>query len=128
MDPTDEERDLVAQARAAWLSGDAAGAAAILEGYAARRPDRRDALLALGDGDPRQAHDVQPVECLRCGALVPYGGRMRLHEGGAAREVLLGEWFVKRPAFDVYACGTCGHVELFRPDATRAPGPIARRA
>ncbi|GAB6195061.1 DUF7577 domain-containing protein [Lysobacter xanthus] len=59
------------------------------------------------------------LDCLRCHGPMRFTARRRLHDGSWAREALLGEWFVDRPAFDVYACPSCGKVELFLPDAAR---------
>ena len=42
--------------------------------------------------------------------------RIKIHEGTRAWPFLfgrLGELFVSRSTFDIYACGTCGKVEFF---------------
>jgi hypothetical protein len=54
------------------------------------------------------------LKCLRCSHDLEHLGTKRFHEGtnwGLLGEI--GEIFVKREQFDVYACGRCGHVELF---------------
>jgi hypothetical protein len=56
------------------------------------------------------------LTCPRCPSATPldFLGTKKFHEGtnwGALGE--LGELFTSRQAFDVYACPTCGRVELF---------------
>jgi ribosomal protein L40E len=69
------------------------------------------------DGEPDAAFEpavVKALTCLRCEATLEHVGTKRFHEGarwGALGE--LGELFVKRDRFDVYACPQCGHVEFF---------------
>lgn len=57
------------------------------------------------------------MHCLRCAATtMEFIGRRRFHEGTQAMPFLLGdlgELFVNREEFDLYACSTCGKVELF---------------
>ncbi len=73
-------------------------------------------------GSPRYGDatsDIEPVtvvslNCLRCDVALEHVGTKRFHEGarwGVLGE--LGELFVKRERFDVYACPRCGHVEFF---------------
>jgi hypothetical protein len=74
-----------------------------------------------GSEDPILGHAVAPgdrsggpLRCLRCDTVIEHLGTKRFHEGtnwGLFGEV--GEWFVKRQQFDVYACPRCGRVELF---------------
>ena len=57
---------------------------------------------------------ANPISCLRCKETLQHAGTRRFHEGtnwGVLGE--LGELFVKRERFDVYACPGCGHVEFF---------------
>jgi len=57
---------------------------------------------------------ANPISCLRCKGTLQHAGTRRFHEGtnwGVLGE--LGEFFVKRERFDVYACPQCGHVEFF---------------
>jgi hypothetical protein len=69
------------------------------------------------DGEADAAFEpvvVKTVACLRCEAALEHVGTKRFHEGtrwGVFGE--LGELFVKRDRFDVYACPMCGHVEFF---------------
>src|SRR5215510_9055353 len=65
--------------------------------------------------------DVQPMahsafSCLRCNSQMHLVRRMQFHEGTRAWPFLLGdlgELFVNRETFDVYACAQCGKVEFF---------------
>ena len=54
------------------------------------------------------------IACLRCHQQLEHLGAKDFHEG-ANWGVLggLGELFVKRDRFDVYACPRCGRVEFF---------------
>ena len=54
------------------------------------------------------------VTCPRCNVPKAYLGTKEFHEGtrwGFLGE--LGELFVNKESFDVYACPTCGSVEFF---------------
>ncbi len=55
--------------------------------------------------------------CLRCtDTEMTFIGRRRFHEGTQAMPFLLGELgelFAPREEFDLYACPSCGKVELF---------------
>lgn len=54
------------------------------------------------------------LTCLRCPGTLEHLGTRRFHEGtnwGVLGE--LGELFVKREQFDIYACPRCGKVEFF---------------
>ncbi len=69
---------------------------------------------------PPPAHagpSPRQMQCLRCaGAAMEFIGRRRFHEGTQAMPFLLGdlgELFVHREEFDLYACAACGKVELF---------------
>ncbi len=56
----------------------------------------------------------KPLKCLRCFTRLDFFGTKRFHEGtrlGFLGE--LGELFVNRESFDVYACPHCGKVEFF---------------
>lgn len=58
------------------------------------------------------------LSCLRCNQPMEALGAMRFHEGSRAAPFLLGdlgELFVNREGFDVYACNGCGKVEFFVP-------------
>lgn len=63
------------------------------------------------------------IECLRCpGTRMEFIGRKRFHEGSQAMPFLLGdigELFVNREEFDVFACPACGKAELFLSSASR---------
>ena len=52
------------------------------------------------------------VRCLRCRENMEYCGNKRFYEGGHFA-ALMGNLFVNRESFDVYACPGCGHVEFF---------------
>jgi phage FluMu protein Com len=57
---------------------------------------------------------MKTLECVRCEQPLEHLGTKRFHEGtnwGFFGE--LGELFVKRDQFDVYACPRCGRVEFF---------------
>jgi hypothetical protein len=57
---------------------------------------------------------MKTLECGRCNQQLEHLGTKRFHEGtnwGFFGE--LGELFVKRDQFDVYACPRCGRVEFF---------------
>lgn len=56
----------------------------------------------------------KPVDCPRCHTTKQYVGTRRFHEGtrwGLLGD--LGELFVNKETFDVYACPRCGSVEFF---------------
>lgn len=58
------------------------------------------------------------LDCLRCHAAMDYAGRRRFHEGSQAAPFVLGnlgELFVRREMFDLYACPDCGKIEMFLP-------------
>jgi predicted amidophosphoribosyltransferase len=57
------------------------------------------------------------LACLRCGEPMRHRGTRAFHEGSRAQEVLLGEFFVGRERFDLYACNACGRAEFFMADA-----------
>ena len=67
------------------------------------------------------------AECLRCGQALAYLGTRKFHEGTRAWPFFLGnvgELFVNREEFEVYACARCGRVEFFVEgvgDELRAP-------
>jgi hypothetical protein len=68
------------------------------------------------DSPPAEKPEVQarPIACLRCNEQLEHLGTKHFHEGrnwGVLGE--LGELFVKRDRFDVYACPRCGRVEFF---------------
>lgn len=68
------------------------------------------------DGESAQVAPEAPsaLTCLRCSETIEHLGTKRFHEGanwGILGE--LGELFVKRERFDVYACPKCGKVEFF---------------
>ena len=52
------------------------------------------------------------LQCLRCKENLDYCGAKRFYEGGHFA-ALMGDLFVNRESFDVYACPQCGHVEFF---------------
>lgn len=54
-----------------------------------------------------------PPSCSRCRARLTYRGRKRFYEGGLFRELFLGELFIHREKYHVYACSRCAHVEFF---------------
>jgi Zn finger protein HypA/HybF involved in hydrogenase expression len=60
--------------------------------------------------------NTQPksVQCPRCQVPKTYLGTKRFHEGrryGILGD--LGELFINKETFDVYACSRCGSVEFF---------------
>lgn len=62
--------------------------------------------------------DTSPksVACLRCATPTRFVGTKKFHEGTRGWAFALGEvgeLFVNREQFDIYACGSCGHVEFF---------------
>jgi predicted nucleic-acid-binding Zn-ribbon protein len=57
---------------------------------------------------------LNPIACPRCSEQLEHLGTKRFHQGtnwGVLGE--LGEFFVKRERFDVYACPRCGRVEFY---------------
>ena len=73
-------------------------------------------LAKEGDSVPAEnpVSRGNPIACLRCNQELEHLGTKRFHEGknwGVLGE--LGELFVKRDTFDVYACPRCGRVEFF---------------
>lgn len=64
-------------------------------------------------GDQASGASGNP-ECLRCHTRIEFLGTKEFHEGtrwGLLGE--LGELFVNKERFDIYACPKCGHVEFF---------------
>jgi hypothetical protein len=56
------------------------------------------------------------AQCLRCQRPLAYLGTREFHEGTRAWPFLLaelGELFVNREEFQLFACPRCGHVEFF---------------
>lgn len=67
-----------------------------------------------GEPAPSAPEAPRDLTCLRCSATIEHLGTRRFHEGtnwGVLGE--LGELFVKREQFDIYACPKCGKVEFF---------------
>lgn len=75
---------------------------------------------------------AKTLNCIRCNTPMRFFGTKRFHEGTRQFGFWLGdlgELFVNREAFDVYACPRCGKVELFvdglgedhRPPETNPP-------
>jgi len=65
------------------------------------------------DVDPQPAK-AKSVRCARCAVDMRFMGTKKFHEGprwGALGD--LGELFVKKETFDIYACPRCGVVEMF---------------
>ena len=65
---------------------------------------------------PRNEPLSRDLSCLRCATPMSVVDRIKIHEGTRAWPFLfgrLGELFVSRSTFDIYACGTCGKVEFF---------------
>jgi len=57
---------------------------------------------------------VSKLQCLRCKSTMHFLGEKSFHEGtrwGALGD--LGELFVNKESFDLYACVRCGRVEFF---------------
>lgn len=53
------------------------------------------------------------IECPHCKTGLEYFGKKRLYEGDHLTPIVLGELFVNRMNFDLYACLRCGHIEFF---------------
>ena len=53
------------------------------------------------------------IDCLRCNLPMVHAGRKQFHEGSYFADIVLGDFFIKRQNFDLYACGKCGKVEFF---------------
>ena len=63
------------------------------------------------------------LSCKRCDTTLVFLGEKRIHEGtnwGVLGEI--GEMFVKKEDFELYACPSCGSIEWF---LTPAPGDPA---
>lgn len=66
--------------------------------------------MADGEDDAR---------CIRCDGKLVFVGEKDLHEGSRGWGFFLGdvgELFTNREKLEMYACETCGHVELFLPE------------
>jgi hypothetical protein len=78
---------------------------------------RRVASSTCGYDRSVHEHPNAPtIPCLRCQNPARYVGVKRFHEGTRAWSFVLGdlgELFVNREQFDIYACAACGHVEFF---------------
>ena len=75
------------------------------------------------DSSAKPPGDSRSLACLRCSAAMTFAGRKRFHEGTRAWPFLLGEigeLLVHRESFDLYACPSCGKIELFL-EPVRAP-------
>jgi predicted nucleic-acid-binding Zn-ribbon protein len=68
---------------------------------------------AAGAEDLQNTKEPLPIECPRCRTGLEYLGKKRFHEGGHLTHILLGDLFVNREEFELYACSQCGHVEFF---------------
>jgi|ERR1041385_416840 Zn finger protein HypA/HybF involved in hydrogenase expression len=60
----------------------------------------------------QEAGERPVMQCLRCKETLDYYGTKRFYEGGHFA-AFMGDMFVNRECFDVYACPKCGHVEFF---------------
>ena len=63
------------------------------------------------------------LDCLRCATAMAYLGSKRFYEGSYAADILLGDFFIHREEFDVYACPACGKAEFFASVDASAPAP-----
>jgi hypothetical protein len=62
------------------------------------------------------------LACLRCATGMTFAGNKRFYEGSYSADILLGDFFIHREAFEVYACPQCGKVEFFASQrGTKAP-------
>jgi hypothetical protein len=71
---------------------------------------------AEADDAPDSQPEAPPLQCLRCDCGLDFIGTKKFHEGTRAWSFMLGdigELFVNREHFDVYACPRCGRVEFF---------------
>ncbi len=74
---------------------------------------------ALAKRQKTVTHKMSPatsLTCLRCGHIMEYGGTKRFHEGSRQWGFWLGdlgELFINREDYDVYACPNCGKLEFF---------------
>ena len=53
------------------------------------------------------------LDCLRCNRPMIHAGRKKFLEGSYFTDLLLGDFFINRETFDIYACKNCGKVEFF---------------
>lgn len=70
--------------------------------------------MLSGMSTPRPSSASRSISCPRCNVQKTYLGTKRFHEGkrwGLLGD--LGELFVNKETFDVYACPMCGSVEFF---------------
>ena len=78
--------------------------------------DRSPPAPGFGENADGTEPGARDLDCLRCTTPMRFGGRKRFHEGTRAWPLLfgdLGELFVNRELFEVYACPNCGKVEFF---------------
>jgi len=69
-----------------------------------------------GDESLKEENGPDPMVCPSCKLPLDFLGTRKFHEGSRAAPFLLGEigeLFVNREHFDVYACPRCGRVEFF---------------
>ncbi|MGE0598570.1 MAG: hypothetical protein AB7J35_01925 [Dehalococcoidia bacterium] len=77
--------------------------------------------------DPVQA----PIDCVRCQSPLYYLGTRKFHEGASVG--FFGDFFEAfqhREEFELFACGSCGHIEFFISgvgDELRGWAPKARK-
>ena len=55
----------------------------------------------------------RPLNCIRCSSPMEHAGRKKFQEGSYAADLLLGDLFINRESFDIYACSSCGKVEFY---------------
>jgi hypothetical protein len=87
------------------------------------RLGRRLALVPWGTDEEAEpagpASSEDDLACLRCGGRMAFLGDRDLHEGTRAWGFVLGdlgELSTSRTRLEMYACESCGHIELFVPD------------
>lgn len=74
------------------------------------------------EGLPNELRTTDNLACLRCKGKMQSIGIRRFHEGGRWGFFGdLGELFVHRESFEIFACCNCGKVEFFALDL-KAPG------
>ena len=71
------------------------------------------------EDESEPAGDAAELACLRCRGRMAFLGDRDFHEGTRAWGFALGdlgELFTSRTSLELYACESCGHIELFLPD------------
>ena len=68
---------------------------------------------SLDEAGAHENTELLDIKCPRCRIDLDDLGSKQFYEGEYWRDIVLGDLFINREHFDLYACSRCGHVEFF---------------